>query len=54
VDKGAVAEALERIAQLLALKGENPFKVRAFENAAATVTGIPDLDALVRDGSSRR
>ena len=50
MDKGAVAEALERIAQLLALKGENPFKVRAFENAAATVTGIPDLDAFVRDG----
>ena len=50
MDKGAVAEALERIAQLLALKGENPFKVRAFENAAATVTGIPDFDALVRDG----
>jgi len=50
VDKTAVADALERIAKLLALKGENPFKVRAFENAAEAVTGVPDLAALVRDG----
>ncbi len=50
MDKAAVAEALERIAQLLALKGENPFKVRAFENAAGAVTGVQDFEALVRDG----
>ncbi len=50
MEKSAVADSLERIAQLLALKGENPFKVRAFENAAETVTGIPDLEALVREG----
>jgi len=50
VDRDAVSAALERIAELLALKGENPFKVRAFENAAATVAGLSDLGALVRDG----
>lgn len=50
MDRDAVSAALERIAGLLALKGENPFKVRAFENAAATVAGLPDLPALVRDG----
>ncbi|MFI5181098.1 MAG: PHP domain-containing protein [Thermoanaerobaculia bacterium] len=50
MNRDAVAEALERIAELLALKGENPFKVRAFENAATTVAGLPDLPALVREG----
>lgn len=50
MDRDAVSAALERIAELLALKGENPFKVRAFENAAVTVAGLPDLAALVRDG----
>ena len=51
MEKSAVAEALERIATLLALKGENPFKVRAFENAAEIVAGVPDLAALVRSGT---
>ncbi len=50
MERDAVSAALERIAGLLALKGENPFKVRAFENAAATVAGLPDLRALVRAG----
>jgi DNA polymerase (family 10) len=50
VDRDAVSAALERIAGLLALKGENAFKVRAFENAAATIAGLPDLPALVREG----
>jgi len=50
VDRDAVSAALERMAELLALKGENPFKVRAFEKAAETVAGLPDLAALVRDG----
>jgi DNA polymerase (family X) len=50
VDKAAVADALERIATLLALKGENPFKIRAFEKAAEIVAGVPDLAALVRAG----
>ena len=50
MDKAAVAAALERIAELLALKGENPFKVRAFENAAEIVAGVPDLADLVREG----
>jgi DNA polymerase (family 10) len=48
--KAGVAAALERVAELLALKGENPFKVRAFENAAEIVAGVPDLPALVREG----
>src|SRR5438445_1564920 len=34
MDKGEVAEVLVNIATLLELKGENPFKTRAYENAA--------------------
>jgi DNA polymerase (family 10) len=50
VEREAVSGALSRVALLLALKGENPFKVRAFENAAEIVAGVPDLPALVREG----
>ena len=51
MDRHAVAEALERIAALLDLKGENAFKVRAFENAARTVEAFPgDLAAALESG----
>src|ERR1700752_4099226 len=32
--KGQIAETLQQIASLLELKGENPFKIRAYTNAA--------------------
>src|SRR6187551_147770 len=37
MDKAAIAEVLEKIATLLELKGENPFKVRAYTNAARSI-----------------
>lgn len=37
MDKEAVIEALEEIAVLLELKGENPFKTRAYVNAGRTL-----------------
>src|SRR5436190_7528801 len=37
MDKGAIAEVLEKIATLLELKGENPFKIRAYTNAARSL-----------------
>jgi len=50
-DKKAVAEVLEEIATLLALQGENVFKVRAYENAArALVRTREPLDELIRTG----
>ena len=36
MDKDRVAEVLVSIATLLELKGENPFKARAYLNAART------------------
>jgi DNA polymerase (family 10) len=51
LDKAAVAQILRDIALLLQLKGENTFKVRAYETAADRVIGMTqDLGALVREG----
>lgn len=49
MEKGAVPRILEEIALLLELKGENPFKSRAYYNAARTVEllGEEQLHALV-------
>ena len=37
MDKAAIADVLEKIATLLELKGENPFKIRAYTNAARSL-----------------
>jgi len=49
VDRHDVARILEETAAMLELKGENPFKVRAYENAARAVLAHPgDLEEAVR------
>jgi DNA polymerase (family 10) len=46
-----LADTLEEIALLLELKGENPFKVRAYRTGAETVAQFPgDIVALAREG----
>jgi DNA polymerase (family 10) len=40
MDKNKVAEILVEIGTLLELKGENPFKTRAYANAARTLEGL--------------
>jgi DNA polymerase (family 10) len=48
MDKRRIAEVLETIAQLLELKDENPFKVRAYRNAARAIEGLTaDVRTLV-------
>jgi DNA polymerase (family X) len=48
--RNAIIEALEEIAVLLELQGENPFKVRAYQNGARAVESLTeDLDTLVRE-----
>jgi DNA polymerase (family X) len=37
ITKDTIADTLESIAQLLELKGENPFKIRAYTNAARVI-----------------
>ena len=51
MDKKAVAAALEEIALLSELAGENPFKVRAYASGARTILTFPgDLGEAVRRG----
>src|SRR6516162_2109784 len=42
MDKEKVAEILVEIGTLLELKGENPFKTRAYGNAARTIEGLAE------------
>ena len=50
MDKGQVAEVLVSIATLLELKGENPFKTRAYQNAARTIETLSEpLDKVVAE-----
>lgn len=50
-DKFEVARALREIGALLELEGENPFKIRAYENGARAVEGVAeDLAALAVAG----
>ncbi|HEX6107015.1 MAG TPA: helix-hairpin-helix domain-containing protein, partial [Gemmatimonadales bacterium] len=52
MDKKAVAQVLEQIASFLELKGENPFRIRAFRTAARAVGAFPgDLHEGLEDGS---
>src|SRR3990172_8157949 len=48
--KQEIAEIFEEIGALLELKGENPFRVRAYYNAARMIAGLPqDLATLVKE-----
>ncbi|MFP4373599.1 MAG: DNA polymerase/3'-5' exonuclease PolX [Spirochaetaceae bacterium] len=51
VRNAEVAEMLEKLADLLAIKGENQFRIRAYRNAARTITGMQaGVAALVERG----
>lgn len=53
-DKKTAARILREIASLLEIKGENPFKARAYENAARALEETPlELAALVASGGHR-
>lgn len=52
MDRKAVADVLEQIASFLELKGENPFRIRAFRTAARAIAGFNgDLRQGLEDGS---
>ena len=44
----SVPQILEEIGALLEIKGENPFKSRAYYTAAKTLSGIDDLEAVIK------
>jgi DNA polymerase (family 10) len=49
VDNRAIALVLGEIADLLEIKGENVFKIRAYRSAAETLTAMPDPIARMTD-----
>ncbi len=52
MNKLEVSKILEEIGTLLELKGENPFKFRAYHNASVTVEALEeDLDKAIEDGT---
>ena len=55
MDKKDVAAALEEIAVLMELKGENPFRIRSYTNGARTLEGMDeDLETVVAEGRLRQ
>ena len=51
IDKETAVQILEQIAILLELKNENPFKIRAYHNAARVLEGqTEDLKTLIETG----
>src|SRR5690242_4026062 len=51
MNKEQVADVLESIATLLELKGENPFKSRAYVNAARALEALSEpLDKVIAEG----
>ena len=47
-----IAKILEEMGTLLEVRGENPFRCRAYHNAANTLRGLPtDLSGMIADGS---
>jgi DNA polymerase (family 10) len=52
MDKKQIAKIIREMGIMLEISGENPFKVRAHENAARIIEGLSeDLDSLVESGS---
>lgn len=49
MDKATIADVLEKIATLLELKGENPFKIRAYTNAARSLETFGGTLSDLRD-----
>jgi DNA polymerase (family X) len=55
MDRRQVARVLEEMAAMLEIKGENPFKVRAYENGAHAILGMQeDLAEAVETGTLRQ
>ncbi len=52
VTNSDIAEVLNRIAELLELEGANPFRIRAYRNAARTVTGLSrSIGSMLTEGA---
>jgi DNA polymerase (family 10) len=53
LSNGEIADRLASLAQLLSTQKENPYKIRAYQRAAAKIRTLSEsVDELVRDGSA--
>jgi len=51
LDKKEISTVLQEVALLLELKGENPFKVKAYSNAARSIKILEeDPEEMIRQG----
>src|SRR5689334_17018387 len=51
ITNGAIAAELLALAQLLTVRGENPFKIKAYRRAAKTLRMLSEsVDEIVRHG----
>src|SRR5262249_53304558 len=47
-----IAQILDEMGTLLEVRGENPFRCRAYHNAAQALRGLPnDLSGMIADGT---
>ena len=54
MENEAVARLFRELADLLEQKGENPFKIRSYRQAAVTIEGLAvALDEVVKEGGLR-
>jgi DNA polymerase (family 10) len=54
VETSRIARILDEMGTLLEVRGENPFRTRAYHNAADALKGLPDdLSAMIQDGRLR-
>ncbi len=54
MDNKEIAQILQEIAELMELKGDNPFKIRAYYNGARIVEGLSqDVAQIVKEGTLR-
>jgi DNA polymerase (family 10) len=52
METARIARVLIEMGNLLEVRGENPFRTRAYHNAAAALKGLPsDLSEMIADGS---
>jgi DNA polymerase (family 10) len=52
MDTAGIAQILDEMGTILEVRGENPFRCRAYHNAAQALHGLPgDLTEMIADGS---
>src|SRR3954470_14933233 len=52
METARIARILDEMGTLLEVRGENPFRCRAYHNAAQALAGLPaDLSEMIADGS---